>query len=90
MVETITYARMLREDIDLGVGTRTLRLQDGALHTLQQISGHLYLIDTVIIPATADQAQLTATFNNPNNTRVHGVTILISDALGTTRTLRSA
>lgn len=89
MVETITYARVLREDLDLGVGERTIRLQDGSLHTLEQIAGEVSIQDTVSTPATADQIQLSVTFSNPAGAKIHGATVKVLSNLGTSNGLTS-
>ncbi|MGI9298570.1 MAG: hypothetical protein ACR2QC_11845 [Gammaproteobacteria bacterium] len=89
MVETITYAKVLREDLDIGVGTREIRLQDGSLHTLNQISGQLAIPLTEVVTADAGQVQLQAVFGNPSGTKVHGVTVFVPETLGNSNGLTS-
>ena len=90
MVETITFSLIDREDLDIGHGDRSVRLQDGSLHTLTRLNlGTLAILETVRRVATAGAGSLTITFNNPAGSRIQGVTIKITTALGTTNGLTS-
>ena len=88
MTEAITYSRILRQDLDIGTGTREVRLQDGSLHTLDQINlGNLLLSETIQVAATAAAASLSVPFTNPAGARIHGVTVRNVGAIGATNGL---
>src|SRR5262245_52596495 len=89
MAELIQYSKICLEDLDLGDGTREVRLQDGSLHTLNRISGILSLVRTTQLTATNGTTTLTATGLIPLGARVHDVTIKILTALGTSNGLSS-
>lgn len=76
MTETVHFSRITREDVDLGDGTRDVRLADGSLHTLNRVQlGNLLLTLTKQQVATASAAQLSLQFATPAGARIHGVTV---------------
>lgn len=82
MTETITFSRILQQDLDVGDGTRTVRLADGSLHTLDRIAGQTYIRSILSTVATNGVASITLTFDTPAGARIHGATVKVTTALG--------
>ena len=87
-METITFSKILVEDLDIGDGTRSLRLQDGALYNLNRVHlGTLLLTRTQTLNASAAAAVLTASGLFLAGARIFGVTIEVLTAFGATNGL---
>jgi hypothetical protein len=77
--------RILLEDLDIGSGTRSVRLADGSLATLTQISvPGLCQLKTVRVSVTNGASTLTVSGLIPAGARVVGVTTEILTTFGTT------
>jgi hypothetical protein len=78
----------LLEDLDVGSGTRSVRLADGSLATLTQVSlPGLCSLKTTRLNASNGASALTATGLIPANARVAGVTSKVTTTLATTNSL---
>jgi hypothetical protein len=84
-VETVRLTRICEEDLDVGSGTRSVRLADGSVATLHQVSvPGLCPKLTVRLSASNGASTLTATGLIPSGARVLGVTTKIITTFGTT------
>lgn len=82
MVETIHFSRILTEDLDIGMGTREVRLADNSLQTLRQINiGTLLLTKTARFTPTDTQVQDSVSVILAG-ARIFGVTIKVITELG--------
>ncbi len=88
MPETVTLSRIYLEDLDIGVGTRDVRLFDGSIAALTRLGlGVLPHIRTTTLNATNAATLLTASSLIRAGERVLGVTIKILTGLGTSLSL---
>jgi hypothetical protein len=84
LTETIRLSRLMLEDIDVGSGTRSVRLADGSTATLTQVSlPGLCSLKTTRLNASNGASVLTATGLIPANSRVLAVTSKVTVTLGT-------
>lgn len=82
-MEVVNFSLIGLEDLDIGNGTRQVRLGDGALHTLHQIQlSSLLIPKTVRLSALSGDAVMSAPIIQAGM-RVAGVTSQIIDAFGT-------
>lgn len=85
MPETVTLSRIYLEDLDIGVGTRNVRLFDGSVAALTRLGlGVLPHIRTTTLKATNGASLLTASAFIHAGERVLGVTMKITTGLGVT------
>jgi hypothetical protein len=88
LTETVRLTRILLEDLDVGSGQRSVRLADGSLATLTQVSlPGLCSLRTTRLNASNAASVLTATGLIPANARVAGVTSKVTTTLATTNGL---
>lgn len=88
MPETVTLSRIYLEDLDVGIGTRDVRLFDGSTAALTRIHlGVLPQLRTTSVSCTNAATVLTATNIILAGDRVLGVTCGFSPGVGTTRGL---
>ena len=87
-LETVEFSLICEEDLDIGSGTRQVRLQDGSLVTAHQLSLPSLLIRrTRQVQATAGQAALTVASLLVPGAKVAGVTTQNLTRLGTSQGL---
>jgi len=87
-VETIRLQRILLEDLDLGSGLREVRVADGRVLMLHQLSlAGLLLLRTVRLRPVAGEATMTASGLFLAGARIAGVTTEITRPFGTTNSL---
>jgi hypothetical protein len=87
-METVHFAKVVEEDLDIGEGTVQVRLADGSLPTAHRLSlPSLLLRRSQRITASAGVDVLTATGLIPAGARVAGVTTEVLTGLGTTQGL---
>ncbi len=80
----MTYSLIVQEDLDIGPGTRQLRLQDGSLVTAHQLSvAALAILKTATVSASNGASVLTLSALIPAGARVLGVTSQVLTAFGT-------
>lgn len=85
MAETVRLSLIYLEDLDVGVGTRDVRLFDNSIATLNKIHlGNLPQIRTTQIAATNGAASVSASGLIRAGDRVLGVTLKIITGLGVT------
>jgi len=83
MTETARYSKIMLEDLDLGTGTRSVRLADGATYTLKQVHLSGFLTQSLFRLTSSNGASvLTATAKLPANSRVWGVTAKVVTTFG--------
>lgn len=86
----MTFSKVVREDLDIGTGTRQLRLQDGSLVTANQLQlSSLLVLATRRINATLLANALTLGSMIPAGAMVAGVTTEILIAIGQSQGLGS-
>lgn len=84
MAETVRLSLIYLEDLDVGVGTRDVRLFDNSIATLQKIHlGTLLQVRTTTTPATNAASQLALSGLIQAGDRIFGVTIKLTTGLGT-------
>ena len=87
-IEVVQFSTIVLEDLDIGTGTRQLRLADGSLATCRQLSvGMLALLKTTTVHASNGAATLTLSSFIPAGARILGVTSNVLTAFGITNGL---
>lgn len=90
MPEVLRYTKIFLEDLDIGDGYREVRLQDGRVVLLQQVSlGLLMPFSRFELTASNGAAVLTATGILGAGRRIMGVTVRILTTFGTSNGLQS-
>jgi len=86
----VTYSLIVTEDLDIGPGTRSLRLQDGSVVTAHQLSvASLAILKTATLAAVNGASVLTLASFIPAGATVVGVTSKITTAFGASNGLTS-
>ena len=82
-IETITFSKCVLEDLDIGGGTRDIRLADGSIITAHQLSiPSLAILKTGNLSATNGAVALTLSQFISAGSTVLGVTTKLLTALG--------
>ena len=89
-METVTYSLLYREDLDLGSGTKQVRLADNGLYTVNQLQLSSFMLPrTYSLTPTATTAIATVTGGLLAGMRVCRVTSKITTTFGVTQSLSS-